>query len=463
MSAAHVATVQALERLLDLLNGKPPDLQGALAQVQHLLQQAVCAGEVQEAGAATAEIVARLILPVLANDPGRRERAQALHDFFLDDPTGHTTGAPSAQWSAQAQAFLEESAQAISSGLPVQAAPPRAGDGLPDALFARLVMALQWVGESEEALQETVARWQAHDEAAWTEAGQYLEQIRAAGHKAAAAPWQRQRRAAHDGLLRIAHDGAETLTRLGRQDAELSRLQEDAQRPEGRADWRRFHGLLHAQMAELQKEAQSLRAQQEEARTRAEQFKGRVDQLEAALAQARREQFLDPVTGIPDRFAFMAHLHRHLDRALHLGETFSLLLFHFYELQQLIDSLHDTGGLVRGQAERRLLMAVIQEMRPALPDSAFLARLSAERMVILLPRCTVPEGERMGTLIGQTLEETCFVLDGREMVLQVSFGCDAFQTGMDVAQMLETTDRLAAAAHDWKDQGPVAVQRMREC
>ncbi|MBF0460940.1 MAG: diguanylate cyclase [Magnetococcales bacterium] len=463
--SAEYSTVLALEQLFDLLNAKPPDPLLALTHVERMLQQATCAQEIRAAGRMAADLVEHLILPVLRHDPNRREQAKALQTHFLQAAEGPGTGNETAGGLAEpdpARRVWAESIEAIRTGMPAYVA-PRAEGTLPQTLIERLTTVLHLVGESEERLCETVAHCQSGTEDDWAVLGDLLEQIRHSGHKAATAPWLRTRRASYDTLLRITQSFAATLTLLGRQDTAFAPLLEAVRRFDSRVDLRHFHPLLYAQVMELQKEARSLQAQQEEGRARAEQFRQRVDQLEATLAQARREQFLDPVTGIPDRFAFVAHLHRHLERALHLGEIFSLLLFHFYELKPLIEKISKPGGLLQNDAEKRLLMAVIQEIHPHLPESAFLARLSTERMVILLPQCSVAEGEQMGTVISQILEDICFALDEHQFLLQVSAGCAAFQPGMDVGQMLETTDRLAAAAHSGKEEGQTTARRVRAC
>ncbi|MBF0162083.1 MAG: GGDEF domain-containing protein [Magnetococcales bacterium] len=467
--SAHDSTTEALEKLLDLLNGNPADPQGALAQVEQMLEDAACAREIQEAGATAAALVEHLLLPALRQDPPRLERARAVQDYLIRETNRQMAVADSGAAEPIEEDFLEKSLLFLSEGMPVHGTPPRTEDLLPQSLAARLAAALHLVGESETALRAQVTEWQNEEVVDWTLGGQILEQIRTAGHKAATPPWQRHRRAVYDILLRIAQSYGETLVRLGRKEPKLAQLLDAVRQfalvgSKVRAEGRRFHGLLHAQGMELQKEARSLRARQEEGRRRAEQFKQRVDQLEAALARTRREQFLDPMTGVPDRYAFMAHLHRHLDRALHLGETFSLLLFHFYELQQRLDGLGQGGGPLQNHAEQRLLLAMIQEMRPYLPESAFLARLSTERMVVLLPKYDVQEVERMGVVVGRILEGVSFVVDGQEVLVQASFGCAAFQAGMDIAQMLETTDRLAAAAHsDGSAGGRGVARRVRSC
>ncbi|MBF0183964.1 MAG: diguanylate cyclase [Magnetococcales bacterium] len=460
---AGYSTQEDLEQLLDLLNGKPPEPLRALAHTEQMLQRPLCAREVQAAALATANLVEALLFPALQHNPQRLQTAEALRDHFQQRAAQAQADEQTPEQIAANRTVLENSLRILGEGLPVAAAPVTSADSLPTSLFYRLTTLLQQIGESEDTLQRRLQPWLEQNEEDWPGLEALLQRIRQAGHKAAMPPWQRRRRQAHEALWQLARELEELLTQMGQRQTDRSRLLDTMRRSDGRLDISRAHALLHAQMAELFKEAQDLRAQQDAGRQRAEQFKQRIDQLEATLAQARREQFLDPVTGIPDRYAFMAHLHRHLDRAVHLGEGFSLLLFHFYELKTMVEQLNQAATHMAGNAEQRLLVGIIQEMRPHLPDQAFLCRLSTERMVVLLPKCDVKSGEQMGVAIGQMLEEVCFDLDGRDVTVHVNSGCAAFQPGMDVAQMLESTDRLAAAAHSWREQGQTTPRRVRVC
>ncbi|MBF0096672.1 MAG: diguanylate cyclase [Magnetococcales bacterium] len=460
---AGYSTSEDLEQLLDLLNGRPPAAQQAAAHCTQMLQRPLCAREQQTAALATAHLVEQVLFPALQHDPQRLQTAEGLRDHFQERAAqaAHTDG--DAERDTAQRALLEEAIRILSVGMPMAVPANPVADPLPKAIFYRLAALLQLIGESEETLQQRLQPWLEQGSADWPAMQELLQRLRQAGHKAATAPWQRHRRQAHEALWRLSSELEELLGQMGHRHKERTRLLETVRLRDGRLDLSRAQTLLHAQVAEIFKEAQDLREEQDAARQRAEQFKQRIDQLEATLAQARREQFLDPVTGIPDRFAFMAHLHRHLDRAIHLAEGFSLLLFHFYELQPLVEQIKQSQTQMVGNAEQRLLMAIIHEMRPHLPDQSFLARLSMERMVVLLPKCDVKSGEQMGVAIGQMLEEICFELDGREVLLHVNSGCAAFQSGMDVAQMLETTDRLAAAAHSWREQDQTAPRRVRVC
>ncbi|WP_193771076.1 GGDEF domain-containing protein [Candidatus Magnetaquicoccus inordinatus] len=460
---AGYSTSEDLEQLLDLLNGKPADPIRALAHCEQMLHRPLCAREVQTAALAVAQLIEQMILPALQHDPSLQEVAGRLQEHFQKRAAHAVEDERDPGQVAANRALLEEALALLSAGMPTAIPPTAITDPLPKSLYYRLTTLLRLIGESEESLLRRLQPWHEESVEDWPMLQGLLTQIAQAGHKAATPPWQRRRRQAHETLWRLASELEELLAQMGYRQSERTRLLASMRLADGRLDMARAHSLLHTQAAELFKEAQDLRAQQDAARQRAEQFKQRIDQLEATLAQARREQFLDPTTGIPDRFAFMAHLHRHLDRAVHLGEGFSLLLFHFYELMPLIEQIKQTAPQMPGSLEQRLLLAIIQEMRPHLPDQAFLSRLSTERMVILLPKYDVKSGEQMGSSISQILEEISFELDGREIVLHVNSGCAAFQPGMDVAQMLETTDRLAAAAHSWRAEEQSAPRRVRVC
>lgn len=471
MSVSEYSTVTALEELFDLLKGKEPDARQALEQVESLLQHQPCSREVRAAGEATAEIIGRLLLPVLDQDKTRLARAQTLQEGFVRND--HATE----EVQVQQGAILKEMQDWVldcSAPDPLAAASPpeqpqsgRVADptavALPRTLFARLTAALRLLCESEEPLREAVTGWQQQSDPPWEEVSTLLAQIQEAGHKAAVVPWMRQRRAFYDALLQVAAACEEGGPDPTQKDGEISALLMAMNKPGSRVEAHRIHGLLYARVSALHQQARSLKRRQDESRERAEQLKARLDDLEVELSRARDAQFLDPVTGIPDRFAFTAHLQRYLERAMHLKEGFSLVLFHCHNLQHLMDTLDATTEPPQEGVSGRLVTALTEEMRRYVPEEAFLARLSAERFVILLPKQAEMEGEQVGAAIVSALEDTRFRLEEREVTLKLLSGCATYQSGMDAAQMLEITNRLAASAHAQKRDHSTEAQRVRVC
>lgn len=482
MHISEHSTVTALEELLDLLRARAPDTRQVLEQVTSILEQEPCAKELQAAADAAVEIIEQLIVPVLSQDKLRLDQASALQACWRDESFTGAWQTPSRR--ARQEEILKEmsgwvidcsesepGSVASSAALSVRGVATRSATStataaesevvaLPRTLFARLTAVLRLMCESEEALVAQVEGWQGQAEVPWAEVSRVLQEVQTAGHRAAVLPWTRQRRAFYNALLQVA-DACEK--GVGREDGDAPQLLEQMRQPGGRVEAHRTHGLLYARVTKLHHEARSLKMKQDDSRERALQLKDRLDQLEKDLTRARRDQFLDPATGIPDRFSFSAHLQRYLERATHLGEVFSLVLFHFYNLQPLLDSLDGATGVTQGSASERLVTALVDDMRSHIPEGSFLARLSAERFVILLPKHSGPEGEAVGLAIANVLGNTCFSLDGQEVTVEALFGCAAYQSGMDAAQMLEVTNRLAASAHAQTEGAREGARQVRTC
>ena len=475
MNVSEHSTVSALEEVLDLLRGEEPDNLLALQRVESILQQKPCAKEVQMAGIATADIIETLLLPVLSQDKTRLNRAKTLQESLRGKDLAESEELKNGDLAKKMQAQQEEILKEMNhwvidcsapNPIPAKAPTTKQADGesnptamaLPRTLFARMTHALRLICESEEQLGETVAAWQKEADPPWEEVVTVLSQVQSAGHKAAEAPWMRQRRVLYNELLQLVRACERGVTSPGTNEEVVTQPRQEINKPGNRLEAHRLQKLLYTQASELHTEARSLKRQQDESRERAEQLKTRLDELELALTQARNEQFLDPVTGIPDRFAFTAHLQRYLERGIHLKEVFSLILFHFHDLQQLLDTLDTQVGM-----SKRLVTALADEMRRRIPGDAFLARLSPERFVILLPKHTDGESEQVGTTIAGSLEDTRFRLDDKEVTVEVHCGYATYQPGMDATQMLEITDRLAASAHAQKKESQQEAQQLREC
>ena len=462
MGSTEHSTEAALDDLLDLLRGKNPDSKQALQQVNAILEQEPCVQELQAASDAAAEIVEQLLLPVLSEDSVRLERAEMLQKSWRSDPFT----ADEQQRQVEQEALLKEMGEWVIDCSVAESDVAGGGlDGkavsLPRTLFARLASVMTLVCESEVELVQQVEQWQAQTEVPWEEIGAALQNIEATGHRAAVLPWMRQRRAFYDALqsvVEVSEKGG-----VSQEKAKGSALLGKRPQLGGRVEAHRIQGLLHSRITALHQEARSLKSQQEDSRERAEQLKERLDQLELDLTQARRDQFLDPATGIPDRFAFSAYLQRHLDRAVHLSEVFALLLLHFYNLQPLLNTLGNIEATAQGSAEERLMRALAEEVRQHLPEGAYLARLSAERFVVLLPERSQEEGEQVGVVIRDALEAVRFSLDNQELAVEVHCGCAAYQSGMTGGQMLDVTDRLAAVTHAEKEARSQEAQQVRTC
>lgn len=487
MTHAMQATVTALEQLLDVLRAEEPDLPLALEQVEALLQQEPCVEEQHAAATAAASVLERLLIPLLSQDASRLERANALQTLWAADVPSDSEQRRVQQ--AEQEACLQEMRGWVvdrsepqktesASSSPKEASDAPSGD-LPHTLFSRLTEAVRLLCESETALMAEVDQWVDHPSPPWERIGTALQRIYRTGHRAAESPWIRQRRAFYDALLSVAeakpdafegdsashvadsaHDAVDLAYNPVHDEAAASSV---PVRPAGRVEAHRTYGRLHGRIMALHQEARSLTMQQDESRERAEHLKARLNDLESTLMQARRAQFLDPDTGIPDRFAFSAHLQRYLERAVHLKEPFSLLLFHCDRLEGQLQTLREADGAQEGRA-KRLVTGVVEEMRRHMPAEVFLATLTPERFVALLPKDDGTEGRRVGAAVEAALTDIRFSLDGTEVVVNLSFDCAAYQPGMDAARMLAVADQLAASARAAQPSGPrPEARRVQAC
>lgn len=436
-------TLEALEDLLDLLKSQmnavgahAPNTNQALQRVEEILARSPCSEECQSATEVAGAVLNQLVLPALKMDPDKFQHVQRMEENLL---LGHLP---------EEKDFCEVGGWMAS--LSEDEPDP---ESLPKSLFGRLMTLLSFLGESEPMVQSSLEKWRIESNSIpWQEAQSLLQQICSIGKKSAPPMWSRQRRVYYKTLLDIAVTYGGAIAGWGRQDKELSQLLLDIQKKGGRVEQRQLHDLLSKQSATLQKHARSLRAEMAESKHQAERLKEKLDQLESELNKVRSEQFMDPNTGLPDRFAFTAHLKRCLERADLFGEFFAVVLFHFYDFLPLLDRLGREG-------ENRLLAALTSEMRRHLPDESFLARLSEERLVVLFPFSVATLAEKIGTDIHNDLLQTQFRLDEEMIDLDVHFGSVTFESGMDVLETLEKSDRLAALARSEFLETPKTEER----
>ena len=467
MNSSEHSTVTTLEEMLDLLRGETPDPAQALERLESILQHQPCAKEYQAANMATADIIDQLLLPVLNQDPARLQQAKILQEHLRRDTLTEENQEEQNLILKNMEGWVIDCTapdiQVTNAPAKKASSPPEEAAtvvALPRTLFARLTATLSLMCESEEQLGASIAVWQKATTPPWEAMATILHDIQVKGHKAAEVPWMRQRRAFYDSLLHVAHACETAITHTKRQNKEIPSLIQEMSKQGSRVEAHRIHNLLYTRVSELQQEARHIKRRQTESRERAEQLKSRLDQLERELTRARSEQFLDPVTGIPDHFAFSAHLQRYLERGVHLKEVFSLVLFHFYGLQ---DQLNTLDAAPEAGVGKRLVTTLVSEIRRHIPGESFLARLSTERFVVLLPKYAEDDGAQMATTVANALEDICFQLDDKEVLVEVHSGCAAYRSGMDATEIVEITNRLVASAQALREGDRQKARRVQEC
>lgn len=435
-------TQLVLERLQVLLGAKPPHIPTARKQIDDLLAKTPCLHETEAIRKAASRLMERLAMPILAGDPEMREISEGLQDRLLR--TGSLAGA---------RVPLERA----SAWLAAPQAPDDAREGIPALLSTRLLTVLAGSGDPASAVAVEARRLLGRERSPdpWSEIERLLRLIPSLDPTPP--PVRIRERQVLNEAVQKGLDGLSSLPEALPLTVE-PRGDEGGEHQDDEGFLARQSGSLRARGKALRQHARSLAARITANKEMAERLRERLRQLEEALSQARSDGFLDPVTGLPDRFAFTAQIRRHLERAAHLREPFSLALLHFHDFAVTINGLDRDG-------ESRLVAGMVREIRRHLRDEEYLARLSAERFVILFPRSDQSRAEVAAREIDRMLGQTRFVLDEREMLLEAYCGTAALGPEMTGQEMLELTDRMAAAARAQagsRHREP-SVAPMRQC
>ncbi|GAB0056578.1 hypothetical protein SIID45300_00886 [Candidatus Magnetaquicoccaceae bacterium FCR-1] len=423
---AHTARV--LERVLVLLGAKPPHLATARKQLDDLIALPPCSEESSGARKAVVHLFDRLALPVLEGHPETRLVAEGLRERL--NQSGSLSGAKSP---------LEKAAGWILRPPPLD----ESREALPATLSGRLLTALRLHGEALAEVAGEANRLADRPAVAdpWPEIELLLRRVAANREPFPPTPLARERK----GLRQEIVQGLEALRAVHPSHTE---------EPEGQQS--DLAALLRQRGKEARQKARSLAGRMADSKAMAERLKSRLRQLEEAVGQARIEGFMDPLTGLPDRFAFTAQLKRHLERAVHLNEPFSLALLHLHAFAPLVAKLGHEG-------ETRLMDGLVREIRRHLRDEEYLARLSVERLVILFPRSDQSRADVAVRDIEGMVGRTQFLLDERGIELEVHCGTVALDPGMSGQEMLELTDRVAVVSRREGVAREPKLEPMRVC
>lgn len=169
-----------------------------------------------------------------------------------------------------------------------------------------------------------------------------------------------------------------------------------------------------------------------------------VDQLDRQLGRARQEfeqaAYLDPITCLPNRAAFLGGI----ERAMHASpadnaDPLALLILDLDGFKDINDSL----GLPVGDA---LLRQVAQRLVSKLRDSDVVARIGGDEFAMLLPHADSRQAITAARLLLQTLRQP-FVIDGQRLDLGASIGMALFPDhGLDHHTLLQRADVALRAA-----------------
>lgn len=166
----------------------------------------------------------------------------------------------------------------------------------------------------------------------------------------------------------------------------------------------------------------------------------RTRALENAVRRTHDLAYRDPLTGLPNRTAFLEETTRILTRA---AAEASRLMILFLDVDRF-KLINDTLGHPAGD---RLLVAVAERLKAAIRPTDIVARLGGDEFTVLVDGVSsVADATQMADRIRLALEAP-LVVDGRALTPGVSIGIARFpEDGLDTASLLKHADMAMYAA-----------------
>jgi diguanylate cyclase (GGDEF)-like protein len=148
----------------------------------------------------------------------------------------------------------------------------------------------------------------------------------------------------------------------------------------------------------------------------------------------------DPMTGIPNRRAFLTEAEARMSVFLRNGTGFSLVIFDIDHFKRVNDRFgHEAGDIV--------LQRTAALVREELPPELLLARIGGEEFAFLLSDSAVEAAIAMAERCRMAIAATVFRSGRRSLFVSASFGCAVTQIGdMAVSDVLRRADKALYAA-----------------
>nr|CRH07354.1 Protein of unknown function. Containing a GGDEF domain [Candidatus Magnetococcus massalia] len=357
--------IAELEEVLDHLRHDPPQNSQAISKVRDLIIKGPCDQQMAKVKQLLDQLLEQLVKPAVGHDQEQQAEVSRLQrtiakqrDPDLDEiRTRLLEIIPWLDPSVHAQ----EDAATPSETL------------LPETFLPELWQALQLLSSCDPWLQEELSKHQQQPELATihqllTQLPEKLGEVEKR--------WALERKEMAVTIQNIAETLGENLSLLGESDQNASKIAETIRAADESVDFKLLKGMLLEEADHFVRHARRLHRQMEESTEQLVEAQRRLKAMDQALQETRDEQLLDPLTGLPNRFAFSAHLQKQLERSQALKRGCALIACQVDHLSQVLEGL-------TSQKRPRLITALANRMRRGLGGDDWLAHLSEERFMVL--------------------------------------------------------------------------------
>lgn len=424
-------TQTTLENLLDLLGPDKPDPAGALRLVKELVVKGACAEEVASLKAIAAMFLTGLAEPLLDRDP----EAQALLgrlEKLLDKP-----GIPKLE---AVSARVAEIAPALEGALGGEGE-----QGLTAAQMApRVLTALKSLGAGEAWLVEEADKLLVQAEkGAGPELAQGLFELanRVATHgELNRTDLLQERERLKKLIVDLAISLGAVLTEAGQVDDNLTGMVERLKKGDGTESIEEVKAVLVREASAFQRQARSLTTRIKASQNMLKKSQERIRTMEAALQAAQSKSLVDPLTGLPNRYAFAVELSRRVKRAETLEEPFSIVLLEMAGLKEAVEA---QGPAAMGT----VLKAVAAAIPEVLKKEDMLARLSDARLGLIFPNLPPKKSAKRAERV-RALFETPGFTGGPGLPITAALGLARHRSGLSAKEILQQAEQALGAAQE---------------
>ncbi len=204
---------------------------------------------------------------------------------------------------------------------------------------------------------------------------------------------------------------------------------------------------LERQLGELRQRVEAAEQEREQFEVEARTLGGSIADLRQALADAREQMQLDPLTQLYNRGAFDAALVRYTDIAVASGQILALILLDLDNFKAINDRYGHPGGDKVLSAFSDLLS------RTFLRADDFVARYGGEEFAVLLSVNDAAQIERLVKGLFSRLRELRLPQLDEDLIITCSGGYALLQSNGDGSTLVERADRaLYRAKRDGRNR-----------
>ncbi len=166
-----------------------------------------------------------------------------------------------------------------------------------------------------------------------------------------------------------------------------------------------------------------------------------METLEKLILQATKEKrfyenlaLTDSLTGLYNRRVFMEVAEKELNRAMRLGEPFSILMLDLDNFKKVNDTYgHDVGDIV--------LRHVANILKENLRKMDLIARWGGEEFIVMLPNTSLEGAYKVGEKLRKAVEQNPIELrNGEKLKITVSIGISSFRNHKSLEDIIREAD-----------------------